>query len=479
MLTKQSFKKITDYLWEISKSFRADMRVPARFYISEKMIEKILEDETVAQAINLTTLPGIQKYSLVMPDAHSGYGSPIGGVAAFEMEKGIISPGICGYDINCGIRLLRTELNREEITAYLIKLANQIQRDVPSGLGRGTREKLSHIELEKVLNEGARWAVAKGYGKKEDLEVLEERGCYDAADAQCVSEHARQRGLNQVGTLGSGNHFLELQYVEEIFDESAAQVFGLFKGQITVLIHTGSRGLGHQVATDYLRLMQPAMQKYNINVPDRELACTPFNSEEGQKYFSAMAAAANFAWANRQMITHRVREAFERILKEKSGGELEIVYDVAHNIVKLENYGGKKLIVHRKGATRAFGPGHPEIPEKYRAVGQPVLIPGSMGTASYVLAGTKKAEEETFGSTCHGSGRIMSRHKAKQIFGGRNLKQELEKQGIIIRCASGRGLLEEAPLAYKNVDEVVEVVHNAGIAKKVARLKPLAVIKGE
>jgi tRNA-splicing ligase RtcB len=480
MLTKQDFKKITDYIWEISKSFRSDMRVPARFYLGEKMIEKILEDETVTQAVNVATLPGIQKYSLVMPDAHSGYGSPIGSVAAFDVKKGIISPGICGYDQNCGVRLLKSQIKKEEIKPYLVNLANQIQRDVPSGLGKGTREKLSSGEIEEVLNKGARWTIVRGFGKKEDLENLEENGCYKIAEAKYVSVLARRRGQDQVGTLGSGNHFMEIQFVDEIFDKKTAEVFGLFENQIVVLIHTGSRGLGHQVATDYIREMMLAMQKYKIEVPDRELACTPFNSDEGKRYFAAMAGAANFAWANRQMITHRVREAFMRILVGKlKNHDLDIVYDVAHNIVKLEKYNGKELIVHRKGATRAFGPGRPEIPEKYRAVGQPVLIPGSMGTASYVLVGTKQAEKETFGSTCHGSGRIMSRKKAKQTFWSQTLRQQLEKQGIIIRCESNVGLSEEAPGAYKDVEDVVEVVHQAGISKKVARLKPLVVIKGE
>lgn len=380
---------------------------------------------------------------------------------------------------NCGVRLLKSNLEKEEIKPYLKNLADQIYRDVPSGLGKGRKEKLSNGEIEEVLNKGAKWAVAKGFGKKEDLEALEENGCHNAAEARFVSSLARKRGQDQVGTLGSGNHFMEIQFVDEIFDKKTAEAFGLFNNQIVVLIHTGSRGLGHQVATDYIRAMMPVMQKYKIVVPDRELACTPFNSDEGQRYFSAMAASANFAWANRQMITFWVRQSFERILAGKLNYDLEIVYDVAHNIVKIEEYNGKKLIVHRKGATRAFGPGRLEIPKKYREVGQPVLIPGSMGTASYVLTGTKQAEDETFGSTCHGSGRVMSRKKAKRTFWGSTLRAQLERQGILVRCESDAGLAEEAPLAYKSVEEVVEVVHQAGISKKVARLKPKVVIKGE
>lgn len=480
-MEKKDLKKIEDWLWEIPKSYRKEMRVPCRIYATEKMLDQILTDRSLEQVVNVATLPGIEKYSYVMPDCHEGYGFAIGGVAATNIEKGgVISPGGVGFDINCGVRLLTSLLEEKEIKPYLADLATQIQRDVPSGLGRGVKTKLPLVELDQVLNQGAIWAIKKGYGTEEDLEYLEEGGCLHVADARVVSDLAKRRGMDQVGTLGSGNHFLEVQKVERIFDEEVANVLGLFLGQITILIHTGSRGLGHQIATDYIRLMLSVMMsKYQIILPDRELACAPFNSEEGQKYFFAMACGANFAWANRQMIVHQVRLAFEKILKpRKLDYSLKTIYDVAHNIAKVEEHGGKKYCVHRKGATRAFGPGHNQIPEKYKSIGQPVLIPGTMGTASYILVGTKKAMKDSFGSTCHGAGRRMSRSKAKQQVFGADLRRQLEARGIIIRCQSNVGLAEEAPLAYKDVDEVVDVVHAAGLSKKVARLVPLAVIKG-
>jgi tRNA-splicing ligase RtcB len=479
-MQKQDLKKIEGYLYEIPKSYRPDMRVPAQIYADDKMLDKILTDRSLEQTVNVATLPGIVNYSLAMPDVHEGYGAPIGGVAAFDPKKGgIISPGMTGYDINCGVRLLRSELTFEKTKSHLIALANQIQRDVPSGLGRGTGEKLTEDELNQVLNFGARWCVKKGYGKEEDLEFLEEGGCFSPADAKNVSARAKKRGEDQVGTLGSGNHFLEIQRVEKIFDKKTAEIFGLFENQITFLIHTGSRGLGHQVATDYIRLMLANLEKYKITLPDRELACVPFESPEGQRYFSAMASSANFAWANRQMICFRIREAVKRILSKKFKSlDLPIVYDVAHNIVKIEEYNSQKLCVHRKGATRAFGPNQKEIPKKYQETGQPVLIPGSMGTASYVLAGTREAMENTFGSTCHGAGREMSRAAAKKMVSGNELRRKLEQQGIVIRCESNRGLAEEAPFAYKDVDKVIDVVSKAKISRKVARLVPLAVIKG-
>ncbi|MEW6407913.1 MAG: RtcB family protein [Patescibacteria group bacterium] len=475
MLTNQNFKKITDYIWEISKSFRKDMKVPGRIYAAESMLESI-EDEAIGQVINVATLPGIVNYSLAMPDIHVGYGFVVGGVAAMEYPKGIISPGGVGYDISCGIRILKSNFIQKEIQPQLDRIAMEIQKEIPSGLGKGRKTKFSITEINKILEGGAKYLFKNGYGEKEDLENCESNGYLSEANASYVSDQAKQRGRDQVGTLGSGNHFCEVQKVDEIFDTEVAKIFGLFRDQIVIMVHCGSRGLGHQVATDYIRLMMSAMQKYGISLPDRELACTPFNSDEGQKYFKAMCAAANYAWANRQMITHYIRKAWEKIFKNE---KLTLLYDVSHNIAKVEKYNGKKLIVHRKGATRAFGPGRPEIPEKYRKVGQPVLIPGSMGTASYVLVGTKQAEKETFGSTCHGSGRIMSRKRAKKTFWGSTLRAQLEKQGIIIRCESNAGLSEEAPGAYKNVEDVVEVVHQAGISKKVARLKPLVVIKGE
>lgn len=434
--------------------------MPARVYVSEKMLAGISRDRSLEQLVNVATLPDIQKYALAMPDVHEGYGFPVGGVAAFDAQTGVISPGGIGYDINCGVRLLRSDLTRDEITSGLEKLATAIYEEVPSGMGRGGRLKLSEKLFDEVLESGAKRAVEMGYGTVEDLENLESRGALDNADASLVSSHAKARGRDQLGTLGAGNHFVEVDEVETVFDEESAKKMGIFKNQIVVLIHTGSRGLGHQIATDYIRIMAQAMRKYGIILPDRELACAPFQSKEGQDYFKAMSAGANFAWANRQLITHEVRKAWRDVLGE-SGGELSVVYDVAHNIAKIED----GLIVHRKGATRAFP-------------GQPVLIPGSMGTASYVLLGQSKALEESFGSSCHGAGRRISRTQAKREIRGADLKASLAKRGIAVRAGSLSGLAEEAPEAYKDIDEVVEVVHRAGIAKKVARLKPIAVIKG-
>lgn len=476
-ISKKDLIKITDYLWEIPRSFRYDMRVPARIYATEKMLDEILRDRSLEQLVNLTVLPGIYKYALVMPDAHEGYGSPIGGVAAILAEEGIISPGMSGYDINCGVRLLRSEKTYDEIKKYLENLGTAIFHEVPSGVGRGGRLRLTNQELDKVFLGGAKRMVEMGYGEKEDPEYLESHGRLENALPDKVSPTARLRGRDQLGTMGAGNHFVEIQRVDEILDKEAGRTLGLFENQVTIMIHTGSRGLGHQVATDYIRSSVRAMPKYGIELPDRELAGVPFNSPEGQDYFGAMAAAANFAWANRQLITWEVRRAWENVLGIP-GKELEIIYDVAHNIVKLEEYDNKNLIIHRKGATRSFGPGHPEIHELYRAVGQPVLIPGSMGTASYVLVGTNQAMEETFGSSCHGAGRRLSRHAAKRQVHGATLREQLEKQGIVVRAGSMSGLAEEAPVAYKDVEDVVDVVHQAGIAKKVARLKPLAVVKG-
>jgi len=481
MVSKKDFKKLNDWLWEISKSFRADMRVPARAYVSEKMLEESFKDKSLEQLVNISTLPGIQKYALAMPDMHEGYASCIGGVVAISTFDGVISPGVCGYDINCGMKLLKSEYSETEIKPHLDKLATEIQKEVPSGLGKGRQIKLSIGEIDKILEGGVPYLVEKGYGEKEDIENCEANGRLDWADATAVSNYAKNRGRDQVGTLGSGNHFLELQKVVEIFNEKVADVFGLFKDQIVIMIHCGSRGLGHQVCTDYLRTMIPAMQRYKIKVPDREFACVPFNSPEGQRYFSAMASAANYAWANRQMIAHFIRKAWKDVLGEKAS-PLVALYDVAHNIIKKETYliNGKEteVAVHRKGATRAFPPGHSEIPEKYREVGQPILIPGSMGTASYVLVGTKEGEEAFF-STCHGAGRTMSRHEAMRRVSGQEVVNRLESKGIIVKCWSERGIAEEAPMAYKNIEDVVEVVHNAGLSKKVAKLIPLAVIKGE
>jgi len=479
-MDKKDLRKISDWLWEIPKDFRKDMRVPARIYVSEKILKEI-EPDAFGQVINITSLPGIVNYSLAMPDIHTGYGFVIGGVAAMDLKTGVISPGGVGYDINCGMRVLKSEYSEKEIRPHLEELATEIQNEVPSGLGKGREIKSSMEEIEKILEGGAQRMVELGYGEKEDLENCESSGRLAQADASLVSERAKSRGRNQVGTLGSGNHFLEIQKVDEIFDEATAKVFGLFKDQVLVMIHTGSRGLGHQIATDYIRIMVNAMPKYGINLPDRELAACPINSFEGQNYLLAMACGANYAWANRQAIAHFIRKAWKNVSGSKAS-ELKIIYDVAHNIAKVEKHlvdgQERNLVVHRKGATRAFPPGHPEIPEKYQKTGQPVLIPGSMGTASYILAGTKEGAGAWF-STCHGAGRTMSRHAAVRSVSPQELIKNLESKGIVVRCASLSGLAEEAPQAYKDVDEVVEVVHRAGLSKKIARLKPLAVIKGE
>lgn len=476
--TKKDLVKIHDYLWEIPQSFRPDMRVPARIYASEKMLDELFKDRSLWQLVNLSTLPGVYKYAFVMPDVHEGYGSPVGGIAAPKIEAGIISPGMIGYDINCGVRLLRTKADFAEIKDKIPALMDRLFREVPSGVGRGGQMKFSAKELDAVLEKGARWPVENGFGFERDLIYCESGGQLEGADASLVSEHAKNRARDQLGTIGAGNHFVEVQKVDEIFDSETAQALGLIPGEVTILIHCGSRGLGHQVATDYIRLMVQAMPKYKISLVDRELACAPFNSSEGQKYFAAMKAAANFAWANRQLIMEEVRNAWKAVFGDEFGTP-ELVYDVAHNIGKLEEYDGVKVLVHRKGATRAFPAGHPEIPEDYsKTCGQPVFIPGSMGTASFVLVGVPHTMKEAFGSSCHGAGRVMSRTKAKQIVRGENLKVELEKQGITVRSGSMAGLAEEAPLAYKDVETVVDVVHRAGIAKKVARLKPVGVMKG-
>ncbi len=460
-LIKSNLTKITDYLWEIPRSFRKDMLVPARIYASEKLLEEIFRDKSLEQLVNVATLPGIQKYAIVMPDAHEGYGFPIGGVAAMELPDGVISPGGIGYDINCGVRLLKSELTFKDVESRAADLARELFRAVPSGVGRGGALKLADRQFDEVLKDGVKWMIKEGYGEADDAEHIESSGNLENADPSAVSTHAKSRGRDQLGTMGAGNHFVEVEKVEKIYDEETAKTFGLSKDQIVVLIHTGSRGLGHQVATDYIRTMLNVMPKYGITLPDRELAYAPFSSPEGQSYFNAMAAAANFAWSNRQMITFEVREVWQKLF----GGKLSILYDVAHNIGKLEEYDGKKVIVHRKGATRSFP-------------GQPVLIPGSMGTSSYVLVGAEGATKEAFGSSCHGAGRRMSRHAAKKEVQGSELKEKLESEGISVASGSMSGLAEEAPLAYKDVDEVVEVVHQAGLAQKVVKLKPVAVVKG-
>ncbi len=483
MIDRKNIQKLSPYLYEIPTSFRQDMRVPARIYADERILEASLRDKSLIQLINTSTLPGIVGYALAMPDIHQGYGFPIGGVIATRVSDGVVSPGGVGYDINCGVRLLASELEEGEVQPHLDDLATMLYQHVPSGVGVGGFLKLSKKELNELLETGSQWTLKKGYATHDDLRHTEEEGMLEAARADKVSDRAKKRGQGQVGTLGAGNHFAEIDVVEKIFDDEAAAAYGLFPGQITVLIHCGSRGLGHQVCTDYVQRFQGAIKRYNILLPDRQLVCAPIQSPEGQDYLAAMAAAANFAWANRQLLTHQTREAFMKVLAGKvANWDLRLVYDIAHNMAKIETHeiDGKKVqvCVHRKGATRAFGPGHPVLPPDYQGVGQPVLVPGSMGTASYVLAGAPGAMRQTFGSSCHGAGRQMSRKAAKRQVHGRELREKLEARGIAVRAGSLRGLAEEAPIAYKDVSQVVDIVHKAGIARKVARLRPIAVVKG-
>jgi len=473
-------RKLDEFRYLIPKGTRSDMRTNAVIYASEKLLAQIVKDLSLEQAVNVATLPGIVGDSLAMPDIHQGYGFPIGGVAATDYQTGVVSPGGVGFDINCGVRLLATPLTRSEVAPRIRDLVNQMFRDVPCGVGRESQLRLSHADLDQVLATGVRWMVEHDFGEPADMEFCEERGQMPGADPDQVSKRAKERGRPQAGSLGSGNHFLEVQYVEQVLDGVIADALGLAADQIVVLIHTGSRGLGHQVCTDYLAQMGAAMKKYKIELPDRQLACVPINSPEGQSYLGAMRAAANFAWANRQAITHFVRGSFAKVFGHEV--TLRVVYDVAHNMAKHEQHmvHGKlrDVLVHRKGATRAFPPGHPEIPERYRDIGQPVLIPGSMGTASWVLVGREQAMQETFGSVCHGAGRLLSRTAAKR---GRDLaqvKQQLEDKGIYVRSETRDGILEEIPEAYKDVDEVVEVVRRAGLARKAARLVPMGVLKG-
>ncbi|MEW6262524.1 MAG: RtcB family protein [Thermodesulfobacteriota bacterium] len=459
------------------------MRTAGLVFADEELLAQIREDESLTQVANVAHLPGIIGYSLAMPDIHSGYGFPIGGVAAFDLEAGVISPGGVGYDINCGCRLMTTNLKAADVRPVLRELIEQLFRDIPTGVGKAGPIKLSKTMLKKVLVEGAAWAVKEGYGLEDDLEHTESRGAMAGADPEVLSERAIERGLPQLGTLGSGNHFLELAVVEEIFDEKTARGFGLFTGQVTVMIHSGSRGLGYQVCDDFLKTMTKAAAEAGIVVPDRQLACAPVNSPAGKRYFAAMAAAANYAWANRQIIMHLARESLMKTLRARPRDlRFDLVYDVAHNIAKKEKHlveGREKTVcVHRKGATRAFPAGHPDLPEVYRGLGQPVLIPGDMGRASFVLVGLEGAMREAFGSSCHGAGRVLSRHAAIKKAKGRAIHRELEDQGIVVRSAGRGTLAEEMPEAYKDVARVVEVVHQAGLAGKVARLRPLGVIKG-
>jgi tRNA-splicing ligase RtcB len=477
-------ERIDDYRWRIPPSAKPGMHVPAIIFADDKLMEQIRNDQSLEQAANSAMLPGIVKAAYAMPDIHQGYGLPIGGVVATRLEDGVVTPGGVGYDINCGVRLLRTELTKTEVLPRLKDLINALFAAVPAGVGSHGKVRLTRENARGPLEHGAAWAVEQGLGEAEDLETSEASGCIEGADPDAVSHKAYERGRDQLGTLGSGNHFLEAEIVEKIYDEQAANVLGLFPGQITVLIHSGSRGFGHQVCTDHLATMERAVKKYGIQLPDRQLACTPINSEEARAYLGAMRAAANYAWANRQCMTHWTREVFQKVFR-KSPRDLGmwVVYDVAHNIAKLEEHevDGRrmKLMVHRKGATRAFPPGHPELPERYRSIGQPVLVPGDMGRASFVLVGTEGAMQETFGSTCHGAGRLLSRTAAIKAARGRAIEREIEDTYGVYVLATGRdSVKEEMPEAYKNVQDVVTVCHNAGISKMVAKLRPIGCIKG-
>ncbi len=481
---REIVKKIDDYRWEIPTSYKEGMSVPGRIFASESMLDHIWEEHAFEQVANVAFLPGIVHYSLAMPDIHWGYGFPIGGVAATRVKDGVVSPGGVGFDINCGVRLVRTNLTEEEVRAKIEPLVNALFHDIPSGLGSEGKIKASRKELDEVMVEGSRWAVERGYGLPEDIIATEESGCIKGARADKVSDKAKKRGLPQLGTLGSGNHFLEVAVVDELYDRDAAKVMGIEDlGQVLLLIHTGSRGFGHQICSDYVAILGQAVKKYGINLPDRQLACAPIESPEGRDYLAAMAGAANYAWTNRQFILHWARESFAKVF-DKSQAELGMrqIYDVCHNIAKLENYdiNGKpeKLCVHRKGATRAFPAGHPDVPDAYRAIGQPVLIPGDMGTNSYVALGTEAAMAETFGSTCHGAGRMMSRGAAKRSLKGVDVARSLAARGITVKAGSMASLAEEAPQAYKDVSEVVEITHQAGISRKVVKTKPIGVIKG-
>ena len=476
-------KKIDDYTWEIPKT--GGMRVPGRVYSDEKLLASIERDNCLQQVANVAHLQGIVRYSIAMPDAHWGYGFPIGGVAGTDVaEGGVVSPGGVGYDINCGVRLLATSLKYEEVKDRMEKIVNALYSEVPCGVGSaGAISKLSVGELKKVLRDGARWAVKNGYGRESDLERTEERGTMEAADPDALSDRALERGRDQVGTLGSGNHFLEVGVVQQVFDAEVARVFGLEQDAITVMIHSGSRGLGYQVCEDSLQVMQRAVEKYHLSIPDRQLACAPVESPEAQQYLAGMSAAANYAWANRHVMMALAERALQRALgASPKGVDVRLVYDVCHNIAKMEQHDvegrTRTLCVHRKGATRSFPPGHPDVPEPYRHVGQPVLVPGDMGTASYVAVGTHEAMEKSFGTACHGAGRLMSRSKAIKRGMGRSIDRELERQGIVVKARQRKTLAEEMPEAYKDVDAVVNVMHAAKICRKVVRIRPLGVVKG-
>ncbi|MBU0683120.1 MAG: RtcB family protein [Candidatus Omnitrophica bacterium] len=477
------FEKIDDYRWKIPMTYMPGMRVPGIIFSDEKMLKDIIKDNAPQQVANAAHLPGIVRASMAMPDIHWGYGLPIGGVVATDIESGgVVSPGAVGYDINCGVRLMRTNLYEKDVMPYIKELVTALFSKVPTGVGSTGKINVNYREEKNILVKGAEWAVRKGYGCEEDLEYCEEGGAIKGADPSQISDRAYQRGRSQPGTLGSGNHFLEVQVVDEIYRKETAKVFGIEKGQIAIMIHTGSRGFGHQVCSDYSASMVRLLAKFNIEIPDRQLSCAPVASEEGKNYLGAMRCAANYAWANRQVIMHLTREVFESVFKENAASlGMRLIYDVAHNIAKIEGYNIngkiKDLCVHRKGATRAFPPGHKDIPRRYRETGQPVIIPGDMGRCSYLLAGTQSAEE-TFYSTCHGAGRLLSRTLAKKMTRSREISQELADKGIIVRCTGRETLNEEVSDAYKNVTDVVNIVQGAGISIKIAKLRPIGVIKG-
>ena len=482
---KVPVKKVDTFTWHIPQEYKRGMRVPGVIFADEELLEKMKTDRTLVQCANVAHLPGIYKHAITLPDGHEGYGFPIGGVAATDFEEGVLSPGGVGYDINCGVRLLTTNLTEQDLRPKLADLINTIFKNVPCGLGSRRKDFVIKMdELDRLVTEGVPWLVEQGMGWKEDAEHCEEEGNMKSANPDKVSITAKKRGTTQIGTLGSGNHFLEIQKVDKIYNPTVAKVFGINNvGQVTVMIHCGSRGYGHQICSDYLRVMERAVHKYKISLPDRELACSPGNTKEAGDYFQAMSCAVNYAFVNRQAITHWVRQGFEQVFRQPAETfNLQLVYDVAHNIAKIEEHDieGKrrKVWTHRKGATRAFPPNSPEIPSDYRDFGQPVIIPGSMGSSSWLLVGTKKAMEVSFGSTAHGAGRMMSRSAAKRRFWGGDIKKALEKRGIIVRAASAVVLAEEADPAYKNVDKVVDVSNKLGIATQVVRLLPMAVVKG-
>ncbi|OUL29009.1 RNA-splicing ligase RtcB [Nostoc sp. T09] len=481
MFNKRDFRRIEDYLWEIPTSYHPNMKVPVWIFADQKLLEDALGDLSVQQAINVAMLPGLVGHVVVMPDVHQGYGMPIGGVMAAKVPGGIISPGAIGYDINCGVRVLASTLEYKTAKSQLSNLATTLYRNCPSGVGEKGNVRLTTAELDQVCREGAGWALAESYAEPEDLEYTEEFGCLKGADPERVSKRAKERARGQLGTLGAGNHFLEVDVVEQVYDSEAGDVMGLHEGCLAVQIHSGSRGFGHQICTDYVQDFQFAVISYGIDLPDRELVCAPIESPEGQAYLAAMKSAANYAFTNRQVLASHTRRSFQEVFG-KQNSNLRQVYDIAHNMGKIETHEieGEQMTVcvHRKGATRAFGPGFADLPADYRALGQPVLVPGSMGTQSWILLGTERSDRLSFGSSCHGAGRVMSRAKAKRELKGDRLRGELEQEGINIRAGSMSGLAEEAPQAYKDVSRVVNVVHNAGIARKVARLRPVAVIKG-